>query len=138
MLINRSPGLEDLTTGAFAALRAHPASTGRYGELLYPLQRVAAALGHCDPPVRPGLSHTASIEGTAPQWAASVERWHATSALTPGPRVTARMIMARAGRWLAAEHPQITDPAQWTRQTCAAWVAAVDRMAASSPLNGAG
>ena len=28
----------------------------------------------------------------------------------------------------AAEHPEITDPASWTRQTCATWVAAVDRM----------
>lgn len=27
------------------------------------------------------------------------------------------------------EHSDITDPAQWTRQTCAAWVAVVDRMA---------
>ena len=36
--------------------------------------------------------------------------------------------MAKAGRWLAAEHPQITEPGQWTRQTCAAWVAALDRM----------
>ena len=36
--------------------------------------------------------------------------------------------MAKAGRWLAAEHPEITEPGQWTRQTCAAWVAAVDRM----------
>ncbi|MFG1687742.1 tyrosine-type recombinase/integrase [Nonomuraea sp. NPDC049269] len=36
--------------------------------------------------------------------------------------------MAKAGRWLADHHPGITTPDQWTRQTCAAWVAAVDRM----------
>jgi hypothetical protein len=36
--------------------------------------------------------------------------------------------MAKAGRWLADQHPEITEPGQWTRQTCAAWVAAVDRM----------
>jgi integrase len=39
-----------------------------------------------------------------------------------------RTITAKAGRWLAAERPEITEPGQWTRQTCAAWVAAVDRM----------
>ncbi len=39
-----------------------------------------------------------------------------------------RGTVAKAGRWLAAEHPDISDPAQWTRQTCAAWVAALDRM----------
>jgi integrase len=57
-----------------------------------------------------------------------VERWHATSALTPKVRAITRTILAKAGRWLAAEHPQITSPGQWTRQTCAARVAAVDRM----------
>jgi hypothetical protein len=31
-----------------------------------------------------------------------------------------RSIVAKAGRWLAAEHPDIVEPAQWTRETCAA------------------
>jgi integrase len=129
LLINRSPRLEDLTTEAFAALRAHPANTGRYCEMMYALQRACAGLGYCDPPVRTGRNNAPGIDGTAPQWAACVERWHATSALTPRVRATVRTIMAKAGRWLAAEHPEITEPGQWTRQTCAAWVAAVDRMA---------
>jgi len=43
-------------------------------------------------------------------------------------RAIIRTIVAKAGRWLPAEHPEITEPAQWTRQTCAAWVAAIDRM----------
>ena len=34
LLINRSPRLEDLTTEAFQALRAHPANSGRYAEML--------------------------------------------------------------------------------------------------------
>ena len=128
LLINRSPRLEDLTTEAFQALRAHPANSGRYAEMLYALQRAVASLGCCDPPVRPGYNHAPGIDGTSPEWAGSVERWHATSALTPRVRATVRTIMAKAGRWMAAEHPQITEPCQWTRQTCAAWVAAVDRM----------
>ncbi|MFB7337787.1 hypothetical protein ACFC00_40270 [Streptomyces adustus] len=37
-------------------------------------------------------------------------------------------MLAKIGRWLAAEHPEVTEPGQWTRQTCASWVAAVDRM----------
>src|SRR5262249_6827634 len=81
------------------------------------------------PPVRTGFNHAPGIDGTAPHWAACVERWHATSALTPRVRATVRTIMAKAGRWLAAEHPEVTEPGQWTRQTCAAWIAAVDRMA---------
>jgi integrase len=129
LLINHSPRLEDLTTAAFAALRAHPASTGQHGEMLYVLQRAVAALEYCDPPARTGRNNAPGIDGTSAQWAEWVERWHATSPLTPRVRATVRTIMAKAGRWLAAEYPQITEPGQWTRQTCAAWVAAVDRMA---------
>ena len=57
LLLNRSPRLDDLDTAAFAALRAHPATDGHQGSMLYALQRVVAALGHCDPPVRTGYNH---------------------------------------------------------------------------------
>ncbi|HET9080087.1 MAG TPA: site-specific integrase [Trebonia sp.] len=128
LLINRSPRLEDLDTAAFARLRAHPATNDHHGELLFALQRAVAGLGHCDPPVRAGRMHMPVIEGAAVEWAGWVERWHATSPLTPKVRGIIRTIAAKAGRWLAAEHPEITEPGQWTRQTCAAWVAAIDRM----------
>jgi len=128
LLINRSPRLADLTTEAFDALRAHPASSGRHPSALHALQRVVADLGHCDPPVRSGFNHAPGIVGTHPDWAAWVQRWYDTSTLTPKVRALVRTQMAKAGRWLAAEHPQITEPGQWTRSTCADWVAAVDRM----------
>ncbi len=128
LLINRSPRLEDLHTTAFAQLRAHPATLAHHGPVLYALQRAVAALGYCDPPVRTGYNATPVIAGADPAWIAWVERWHTTSTLTPKVRATIRTLVAKAGRWLAAEHPDITEPTQWTRQTCAAWVAAVDRM----------
>ncbi len=128
LLINRSPRLQDLDTAAFARLRAHPATNDHHGELLFALQRAAAGLGYCDPPVRPGRSHMPTIEGADQAWAGWVERWHATSPLTPKVRGIVRTIMAKAGRWLAAEHPEITEPGQWTRSTCAVWVAQLDRM----------
>jgi integrase len=128
LLLNRSPRLDDLDTAAFIALRAHPATDGHQGSMLYALQRVVAALGHCDPPVRTGYNHAPEIEGTDPAWADWIERWHATSTLTPRVRATIRTQMAKTGRWLAAEHPEINEPGQWTRATCAEWVAAVDRM----------
>jgi integrase len=128
LLVNRSPRLDDLTTEAFIMLASHPATTGRITEMLPTLQRAVASLGHCDPPAPAGIPLT-GIEGTAPEWAEYVERWHATSTLTPKVRGVARILMAKTGRWLAAEHPEITGPGQWTRQTCADWVAAVDRMA---------
>jgi hypothetical protein len=131
LLLNRSPRLDDLDTAAFAALRAHPATDGHQGSMLYAQQRVVAAKGYCDPPVRTGYLQPAGIEGANPVWAAWIQRWHATSTLTPRVRATIRTIMAKAGRWLAVEHPEITEPGQWSRATCAtcaAWVAAVDWM----------
>ena len=98
LLINRSPRLADLTTGAFARLHAHPAAAGRpHQATLYALQRVVASLGYCDPPVRPGYNHAPGIEGTDPAWAGWVERWHATSPLTPKVRAIIRTIVAKAG-----------------------------------------
>ncbi len=130
LLINGSPRLQDLTTEAFARLHAHPAAAGRqHQSALFALQKAVADLGHCQPPVRPGGNHMPVIEGADAAWAGWVERWHATSPLTPKVRAIIRTIMAKAGRWLASEHPEITEPGQWTRQTCAEWVAAVDRMA---------
>jgi hypothetical protein len=129
LLINSSPRLQDLSTEAFGRLRGHPAAAGRrHQTTLFALQKAAAHLGYCQPPVRPGRNQMPVIEGADPAWAQWVERWHATSALTPRVRAIIRTIMAKAGRWLAAEHPEITGPGQWTRQTCAEWVAAVDRM----------
>ncbi len=129
LLINRSPRLADLTTAAFAALHAHPATSGRHPAFLHALQRVVADLGHCDAPIRPGFNHAPGIIGTHQAWAEWVQRWHDTSTLTPKVRAIIRTLMAKAGRWLAVEYPEITEPGQWTRSTCAAWVAAIDRMA---------
>ena len=95
---------------------------------LHALQRVVADAGPLRPAGAPGFNHAPGIVGTDPAWAGWVARWHATSTLTPKVRAIIRTIMAKAGRWLAAEHPEITEPGQWTRSTCAAWVAAVDRM----------
>ena len=111
LLLNRSPRLEDLDTAAFVALRAHPATDGHQGSMLYALQRVVAALGHCDPPVRTGYNHAPRIEGTDPAWAHWIERWHATSTLTPRVRATIRTQMAKTGRGLPPSTPGSPSPA---------------------------
>lgn len=58
--------------------------------------------------------------------------------VTRRPRLTGRGTAGAAGgapiwqhwvgRWSAAEGPEAADPAAWTRQTCATWLAALDRM----------
>jgi integrase len=130
LLINRSPRLADLSTDVFDRLRAHPATSGRqHTAILYVLQRAVAELGYCQPPVRPGFNHAPTLAGVPESWANLLQRWHDTSTLTSDVRAGIRVNMAKTGRWLAAEHPEATDPSQWNRKTCAAWVAAVDRMA---------
>ncbi|MFJ2478544.1 tyrosine-type recombinase/integrase [Streptomyces sp. NPDC087659] len=127
-LLNHSPLLEDLTTDAFARLRKDSAWARWHTGSLHGIQRAVASLGHCDPPSLSKHGSMPAIEGTAETWAAWVERWYATSTLTLKVRRTFRIIMAKAGRWLAEEHPEITEPSLWTRQICAAWVAKVDRL----------
>jgi hypothetical protein len=49
-------------------------------------------------------------------------------ALSRRVRRNVRANLLKVGRWLATEHPDGADPAVWTRQTCATWIAALDRM----------
>jgi hypothetical protein len=95
---------------------------------LHGAQRAVAAMGFCEPPPSPWRVDRPRIEGTPDAWAACVERWYTTSTPTPKARRFIRNTMSRIGRWLAAEHPDITAPGDWTRQTCTAWIVAVDQL----------
>lgn len=126
--LNRSPHAEDLCTGLFDRVRRDGLLNGAQLNCLYALQRAVAVLGFCDPPRHLIGGHSAKATGGAAEWEQWVDRWHATSALAPRTRRNVRSRLLKVGRWLAAEHPEAADPAAWTRQTCAAWVAALDRM----------
>ncbi|MEU0204340.1 MULTISPECIES: hypothetical protein [unclassified Streptomyces] len=133
MLLNRSPLLADMDAALLERLRRAVRSTGRASGDLHSLQRALAALGRCEPPVARNQKLVGQLRAQrwtdvpAP-WAEMVCRWFDTSTLSRNVRMAYRQDLARIGRWLAAEYPQITEPAQWTRTTCAAWVATVDRM----------
>jgi hypothetical protein len=129
LLVNRSPYLHELTGEVLERARRDGHLTSQFTGALYRVHWALAELGHLTPPRTPGNTPgRVAIEGCPPGWAAAVERWYATSALTPRVRGYTRILLAKAGRWLAAAHPEITGPEGWTRQTCASWVAAVDRM----------
>ena len=68
------------------------------------------------------------VEGAPVEWMTWVDRWFATSTLTPEARREYRSILAKTGRWLTSDQPHIATPADWTRDTCAAWVARVTRI----------
>jgi hypothetical protein len=130
LLLNRSPMLNELTSPALERLRANAAIERHFhGRHLHGIHRALAALGHSGPPPAPRYGDgPVPITGTAPDWARMVERWHATATVQPSTRDTHRVVLAKIGRWLAVDHRDITGPADWTRQTCTAWIAAVDRM----------
>ncbi|MFE9328929.1 tyrosine-type recombinase/integrase [Nocardia sp. NPDC052278] len=131
LLLNRSPHLDELNTELFEWIRRERLLPAARGNTLHAMQRAVAALGYCDAPQQLTGRHSARATGGAPEWAEWAEwadRWHDTSTLTPRVRGTVRSTLLRVGRWLEVEHPEAADPADWTRQTCAAWIAALDRM----------
>ncbi|MEY9932447.1 integrase [Catenulispora sp. GP43] len=127
LLINRSPLLADLTDDLFHRVRRDRLLGGRLDGSVHGVHRAVAQLGIVTPPATVG-SGPVPISGAAEAWTSMLERWFATSTLTPKTRGITRNVIAKAGRWLAAEHPDVVGPADWTRQTCASWVAAIDRM----------
>jgi integrase len=134
LLASRSPRLEDVTPAALAYL---PRLSGLPVELvqrgLVQLQIFPATLLPTEVapagrrrPYAPGALARAGVP--AP-WLGWCDRWHATSTLAPKVRRAIGYAVLRAGRWLAAVHPEVSEPGQWTRELAAEYVAAVDRMA---------
>ena len=128
LLLNRSPRLEDLSAEVLQHLRANMTIPYSLRQNVHSLHRALAALGFASPPPPPARLARPPVEGVARTWAGWVQRWHDTSPLPPRGRKGRRNQMLRMGRWLAAEHPEVQEPGQWTRELCAAWVAAVDRL----------
>ncbi|MFG2960815.1 hypothetical protein ACGF5O_44725 [Streptomyces sp. NPDC048291] len=132
-LLNRSPHSSDLTTSFFDRVRRDHLLTDEGTKVLFAVQRAVATLGHCETPALRSGAEPAGHTGVPPIWSEWVERWTATTTMTHRPRLHVRAALLKTGRWIAAQQPQAADPATWTRQTCAAWIAAVDRMEVGEP-----
>ncbi len=128
----RSPFLEHITETALAELRALPDFSTRRRGTVAPLSRALVELGVLAAPVAIDYRSLDVApqwrERLAPGWAAMVQRWEATSTLAPKTRVTTRTWVLKVGRWLWAQHPTVTEPAQWDRTLAAAAVAAIDQL----------
>lgn len=125
LLLNGSPRLTDLSAPFLDALRTTATVESHAG--LFQVQRALAALGLLPAPT-PAAPPPQRAAGVDPAWADWVQRWAATTTLAPATRRQVRGCLLKAGRWLAAEHATVREPAAWTRELCAAYVAAVDRM----------
>ena len=132
LLANRSPRLEDLTEEALVTIRqqvsqkhqknfvALSSALERLGFLTQPIERLTVAGRK--------LGAYGALEGVPAEWADLSQRWFNTSTLSFESRNGYFYKILIAGRWLAQLHPEVTHPAQWTRQLAAEYVAAVDRM----------
>ena len=60
-----------------------------------------------------------------PEWAACVERWRATSTLSPKARSAYTSQLLMVGRWATATYGTAGAPARWSRDTAAAAVAMI-------------
>ncbi|MFE3270756.1 hypothetical protein [Streptomyces sp. NPDC059215] len=127
-LLNPSPHLEDLDTALFDRVRLDGLLEGSRLNTLHAMQRAVAELGFCDLPCPGTGRRSARASGGPPVWDQWADRYHATSTLTPRVRGGVRSNLLKAGQWTAAEQPGSADPADWMRQSCASWIAALDRM----------
>jgi len=63
-----------------------------------------------------------------PDWMGWCRRWLETSTQRDGQRRATYNTLMRVGIWLKRTHPEVTGPEQWTVDTCAAFLAAVDKL----------
>jgi integrase len=129
LLRNESPYVEHLTADILDCFRHNGPRCKR--SFYFQIAKAMAERGlldaplpvaqPCQPLVRKNISH-----GVAVEWSEWIERWVRTSTLDS--RVNLRLHLYKAGRWLATRYADVVSPAQWTREVCAEYVAAVSAM----------
>ena len=72
------------------------------------------------------IAHRRVLTGVPAVWREWCERWFATTTLQHSSRIGVLYRLFNAGRWLAQSGYE-PEPANWTREVAAAYVAAVDR-----------
>jgi integrase len=134
LLLNRSPHVRDLTRPFLEQVHAAMAPIPRRRAMVYRLSRILVHLGFMTSPLPllgglPASTYKAERErGIAPEWIAWVERWFTTTTRPLHTRLDMRRDLLRVGRWLAVHHPEVTTPAQFTRELAAELVAAANQM----------
>jgi integrase len=134
LLLNGSPYASDLTLPHLAQVHTAMAPIPRRRAMIYRLSRILAHLG-CLPSPLPLLGGLAAStykaereHGIAPSWVEWVERWFTTTTRPLPHRRDMRLDLLRLGRWLAQHHPEVTTPADFSRELAAEVVAAVNQM----------
>lgn len=135
LLLAGSPRWEDVSYETIYASLAGKAVAQRHcahaiSRVLADKRILRAPLPGPDLSRRKGRFEPVSPEesGVPDAWARWAKRWYETSTFTGHARKDLYLRVLMAGRWLAAHHPEVTEPGQWTRGLAAEFVAAVDRL----------
>lgn len=130
LLFIRSPHLEQLTLEHLeAVIKRRPPRTGTYCAVAF--SRVLASMGTVpealeikrpvpDKKAAPALTH-----GVSPEWVRLCRIWFDRATYSKRHRNRSYYFLLNVGRWLGQVHPQITSPADWTRDLAAEAVSAV-------------
>lgn len=77
--------------------------------------------------LRGHIDHRRATHDVPAEWLSWCHRWHATSPNQSSTRIATVYRLFQIGRWLTQTYPDVREPAEWTGEICAAFVAAVDR-----------
>jgi integrase len=144
-LANRSPCLEDLTLEVLERVRQRNPLPYLQRDFLV-LSRALVSMGILPRPLSPmtkedrssGSSKDQGAEDVPQEWLEWCRHWREVSTLAAQTRQGNYRGLIKVGRWLAAHHPEVVNPKQWTRALAAEYVGAVDRMTVGQWVRDAG
>jgi integrase len=130
LLMRRSPQLDDLSAELLQTLYFQ-SPVEHLQQAFKLLMRALAELGILEAQ-QAVLSRAAKspsqedTEGIAPEWVDWCLRWRSTAVQHAElERHKTWLILLKVGRWLAATHPDITSPTQWTTTLAIEWLTVV-------------
>jgi len=131
LLANCNPYLEAITLERLDEIRRWNIAS-YLKSYMVTLSRILAHLGILPHPLDPlpkayqTLPNGDALAGVPVEWANYCQRWLDTSTLASKPRIYYHLL--KVGRWLSITHPEVVEPAQWTREIATEYVAAVSHM----------
>jgi len=129
LLANRSPRLEDLTVGLLEELQNGWGNSSNKEDVLA-LSRALHNFGILDRPLCQRQNQPPADQATAgvpALWAEWIKRWRDTSTLEPVSRKGYFYCLCKVGRWVAASHPELADPALWQHEHAVEFLAALNQ-----------
>jgi len=133
LLVQRSARLEDLTLDALHHVAVRGAAYVRSGaatlsRALVRMRLLDLGLDHRRHDRRRPEGEYRAADDVPAQWLHWCERWRATSVRAASSIAGDYYALLKCGRWVAATHPEIVGPADWTRAIALKYVATVARM----------